>query len=73
MNEVTFFLNKFEMIFFCFQPLHRRTPSQKDIAEFKDLTKIDALNRLQKSLSKLLSTASPQTQKVRPEDFRNFS
>jgi hypothetical protein len=45
--------------------LNKRTPSQKDIAEFKDLTKIDALKRLQNSLKKLVLTAQPQEQKVR--------
>lgn len=45
--------------------MHKRTPSQTDIAEFKDLTKKDALIRLQKNLSKLVLTASPQSQKVR--------
>jgi hypothetical protein len=44
--------------------LHKRTPSQTDIAEFKDLTKKDALTRLQKSLNKLVLTAPPQSQKV---------
>lgn len=47
-----------------FQPLHRRTPSQADIAAFKDLTKRDALTRLQAAIGKLVLTASGQNQKV---------
>jgi UDP-N-acetylglucosamine pyrophosphorylase len=49
--------------------LHKRTPSQTDIAEFKDLTKKDALTRIQKSLNKLVLTAQPQSQKVCIEIF----
>jgi hypothetical protein len=49
--------------------LHKRTPSQTDIAEFKDLTKRDALTRLQKSINKLVLTAQPQLQKVCLESF----
>lgn len=50
---------------FFFQPLHKRTPSQTDIAEFKDLTKRDALTRLQKTVQKLVTTASTSNQKVK--------
>lgn len=50
------------------RPLHKRTPSQTDIAEFKDLTKRDALTRLQKTVQKLVMTASASNQKhVRAE------
>ncbi|CAF0749041.1 unnamed protein product [Adineta ricciae] len=38
-------------------PLIKRTPSQTDIAAFKDRTKIDALKRLKTSLNKIISTA----------------
>ncbi|CAF5148601.1 unnamed protein product, partial [Rotaria sp. Silwood1] len=44
-------------------PLQKRTPSQTDIAEFKDLTKRDALTRLKKSLNKLVLTNQSQSQK----------
>lgn len=66
MNEVILhiFNQTTKKICFIFQPLQKRTPSQTDIAAFKDLTKIDALTRLQKSLNKLVLTASPQSQKV---------
>ncbi|CAF3971656.1 unnamed protein product, partial [Rotaria sordida] len=41
----------------------QRRPSQVAISEFKDLTKRDALTRLQKSLNELVVTAQPQSQK----------
>jgi hypothetical protein len=44
--------------------LRKRSPSQAEIAEFKDLTKKDAATRLETSLKKLVSTAQPQFQKV---------
>ncbi|CAF2442059.1 unnamed protein product [Rotaria sp. Silwood2] len=45
------------------KPLNKRTRSQTDIAEFKDLTKRDALTRLQQSLNKLVLTSKSQSQK----------
>ena len=53
--------------------MHKRTPSQTDIAEFKDLTKKDALTRLQKTIGKLVLTASSQSQKVFLFEFKYFS
>ncbi|CAF3451226.1 unnamed protein product [Rotaria sp. Silwood1] len=41
----------------------QRRPSQVAIAQFKDLTKRDALTRLQKSLNELVATAKPHSQK----------
>ncbi|CAF4080201.1 unnamed protein product, partial [Rotaria sp. Silwood2] len=52
--------------------LLKRTPSQSDIAAFKDLTKIDALTTLQKSLNKLVLTAPSQTQKEVRIEFDGF-
>ena len=40
---------------------HQRTPSQAEISEFKALTKLDALQSLQKELHKLLLTG-PQNE-----------
>ena len=40
---------------------HTRTPSQVDISDFKALTKLDALQSLQKELNKLLLIA-PQNE-----------
>lgn len=40
---------------------HQRTPSQAEISEFKALTKLDALQSLQKELNKLLLTG-PQNE-----------
>jgi len=54
------------------KPLHKRTASQTDIAEFKDLTKKDALIRLQKTLSKLVLTAQSQSQKNTRAEFDGF-
>ncbi|CAF3717132.1 unnamed protein product [Adineta steineri] len=54
------------------EPLQRRTPSQTDIAAFKDLTKIDALTRLQNSLNKLVLTAPSQSQKDVRTEFDGF-
>ncbi|CAF1505205.1 unnamed protein product, partial [Rotaria sordida] len=45
------------------QTNRQRRPSQVAISEFKDLTKRDALTRLQKSLNELVVTAQPQSQK----------
>ena len=42
----------------------RRTPSQTDIAAFKDLTKIDALKTLQTALNRLVLTIPPGNQQV---------
>ncbi|CAF0756261.1 unnamed protein product [Rotaria sordida] len=50
----------------------KRTPSQLDIAAFKDLTTIDALKTLQKSLNKLVLTAPPQTQREIRTEFDGF-
>ncbi|CAF0885737.1 unnamed protein product [Adineta steineri] len=54
------------------KPLHKRTPSQTDIAEFKDLTKRDALTRLQKSVNKLVLTDKSQTQKNTRAELDGF-
>ncbi|CAF0752524.1 unnamed protein product [Didymodactylos carnosus] len=54
------------------KPLHKRTPSQTDLAAFKDLTKKDALNTLQKELNKLVLTAPPQTQKTVRTELDGF-
>ncbi|CAF3924585.1 unnamed protein product, partial [Rotaria magnacalcarata] len=52
--------------------LIKRSPSQIDIAAFKDLTKIDALKTLQKSLNKLVLTVPPQLQNVVRIEFDGF-
>ncbi|CAF3733216.1 unnamed protein product [Rotaria socialis] len=54
------------------QRLLKRSPSQTDIAAFKDLTKIDALKTLQKSLNKLVLTVPPQLQKEVRVEFDGF-
>ena len=48
-------------IILIFAKKHARTPSQVDISDFKALTKLDALQSLQKELNKLLIIA-PQNQ-----------
>lgn len=51
---------------------HQRTPSQLEISEFKALTKIDALQSLQKELNKLLAIAPQnQSENIRAE-FSGF-
>ncbi|CAF1168345.1 unnamed protein product, partial [Didymodactylos carnosus] len=54
------------------QPLLKRTPSQTDIATFKDLTKKDALNRLKKELNKLVLSSPEQLQKNVRQEMDGF-
>ncbi|UJR33687.1 hypothetical protein I4U23_021116 [Adineta vaga] len=55
------------------EPLHKRTPSQTDIASFKGRTNIDALKRLQTSLNKLVLTASSSALKdITRKEFDGF-
>lgn len=51
---------------------HNRTPSQVELNDFKALTKIDAVNTLQKELSKLMLTAPQNQQDAVKQEFDGF-
>jgi len=51
---------------------HARTPSQVDISDFKALTKLDALQSLQKELNKLLLIAPQNQQEQIKTEFNGF-
>jgi hypothetical protein len=48
---------------------HTRTPSHAEISEFKELTKKDALQSLQKELNKLILTAPADQTEVREATY----
>lgn len=55
-----------------YKKTHNRTPSQIDTSEFKALTKLDALQSLQKELSKLLLTTQEKEAQQVKNEFSGF-
>ncbi len=71
LNTFSFFLI-LNIYILKFSQKHHRTPSQAEISEFKELTKKDALQSLQKELNKLHLTAPHNETEVIINSFGNM-